>query len=165
MRYYSAYIENIENNIDYENIEKMTYGSSPIGSSAFGSAGSEAPLTCPVSLKYSGDPVTLKSTPKDGIGPYQVVFKKNGITIDPSRLSLTIGGPTGESNPIIDAPEDIQITRVYTLDDADIASALTGTIDFSVYISDSCPTVPQTCDAACTINIGCLAPVCNFVVT
>ncbi len=120
---------------------------------------------CPTSLRYSGDYITLKATPRDGIGPYYVVFKKDGLNIPTSRLSLTSGGATGVSNPITNAPEDVQITRVYHLDDLDISSALSGTIDFSVYIEDSCPTGPMSCSETCTINIGCVAPVCNFTVT
>jgi hypothetical protein len=91
-------------------------------------------------------------------GPYYVVFSKDGVIIDPSRLG-------GLDNPIFLAPENTLITRVYTLDDFDIASALYGTIDFEVYMEDSCPTTPQTCTQICTINIGCIAPVCNFLVT
>ena len=113
---------------------------------------------CPTSPRYSGDTITLKSTPRDGIGPYYVVFRKDGDDIDPLRLE-------GLDNPIINATENIQITRVYTLDDLDISSASLGTIDFSVYIEDSCPTGPMSCSETCTINIGCVAPVCNFTVT
>lgn len=145
-----------QENDDIENIQNM-YGESSYGSSAYGSSAFLAP-TCPSGLKYSGDTITLKATPKDGIGPYNVTFRKDGSTIDPSRLASL-------SNPILGATENVEITRVYTLNDADIAGALTGTIDFSVFISDSCPTVPQTCSESCTISIGCLAPVCNFVVT
>lgn len=152
----NMYIEDI-NNTNAENIEKMTYGSTPYGSSSFG--GTAALVTCPVETKYEGDTITLKATPKDGTGPYYVVFRKNGIDIDPSRL--------GGSNPISPAPEDIEITRVYTLDNEDIRTAFTGTIDFSVFIQDSCPVPlgPKTCSDVCTITIGCMAPVCNFTVT
>ncbi len=114
-------------------------------------------IVCPISPKYEGNTVTLNATPKDGIGPYYVEFRKNGVIIDPSRL--------GGSNPILSAPENIQITRVYTLDDEDIRTASLGTIDFSVYIEDSCPTGFKTCTDACTISIGCISPVCNFQVT
>ena len=144
----------------------MTYGAPTYGSGGLGSlpeAGIQIAANCPISPKYSGDIITLKATPKDGIGPYYVVFRKNGSTIDPLRVVDELGNPT--TNPISSAPENIQITRVYTLDDVDISSALTGTIDFSVFISDSCPTGAQTCTDTCTINIGCLAPVCNFTVT
>lgn len=143
-------------NDDIDSIQKM-YGESSYGSSAFGVSATLAP-TCPTGLKYSGDTVTLKSTPKDGIGPYNITFRKDGVTIDPSRLGSL-------SNPILSSPEDVQVTRVYTLNDADIAGALTGTITFSVYMTDSCPTTPKTCEESCVISIGCLAPVCNFVVT
>lgn len=142
---------------DIDNVRYTGYGSESFGSAEYG--GQAVSLAnCPVSPKYSGDTITLKATPKDGIGPYYVVFRKDGSNIDPSRLG-------GISNPILNAPENVEITRVYTLDDADIASASLGTIDFSVYIEDSCPTGPMTCSETCTINIGCVAPVCNFVVT
>ncbi len=88
--------------------------------------------TCP-GTKYSGDTITLRATPRDGIGPYYVAFKKDGIIIDPSRLGA-------QPNPISDAPENIEITRTYTLNDEDVRNALTGTIGFSVFIRDSCPT-------------------------
>ncbi len=87
---------------------------------------------CP-GTKYSGDTITLKATPRDGIGPYYVAFKKNGIIIDPSRLG-------GQSNPITNATENLEITRTYTLNDEDVRNALTGTIGFSVFIRGSCPT-------------------------
>jgi len=121
----------------------------------------EPPTGCPGALKYSGNTVTLKATPRNGIGPYYVEFRKNDVFIDPSRL----GGTNPGTSKIYDAPEDVQITRVYTLDDADIASATGGAIDFSVFISDKCPTGAQSCESICTINIGCVAPVCNFTVT
>lgn len=136
----------------------MTFGTTPYGSSAFGAGVNPGVGICPTTPKFSGDTITLKATPKDGIGPYYVEFKKNNITISSSRLG-------GLSNPIINVPENIQITRVYTLDDADIAGALTGTIQFSVYISDLCPTGPLICEEYCIITIGCMAPVCNFTVT
>ena len=112
--------------------------------------------SCP-GIKYSGNTITLQATPADGIGPYIVTFKKNGVTIGSSRLG-------GSSNPISNATEGIQITRVYTLDDLDVSSATGGTIDFSVLISDSCPTEAKSCESTCTVNLGCIAPVCNFTV-
>lgn len=118
----------------------------------------EPPTGCVGTVKYEGNTVTLKATPRNGTGPYDVEFRKNGAAIASSRLA-------GLLNPIIDAPEDIEITRVYTLDNEDIRTASVSTIDFSVYISDSCPTGAKTCESICTVNIGCLAPVCNFTVT
>ena len=135
----------------------MTYGSIPYGSAPYGSTVAELVPTCPIALKYSGYTVTLKATPKDGIGPYHVEFLKNGVLIDSSRLD----GP----NPIDPAAEDEQITRVYILDDADIAGASEGKITFSVFISDSCPTGLNICTESCDVHIGCITPVCNFVVT
>ena len=117
----------------------------------------QAPVSCPAT-KYSGETVTLQATPSDGIGPYTVTFKKDTVTINPSRLG-------GLDNPTLSAPEDVQITRVYTLNDLDISSALTGEITFSVEISDSCPLGAMTCSSDCVIAVGCYAPVCNFTVT
>lgn len=145
----------VNDNINIEDIQYMEYGSDAFGASEFGSQGL---TTCPTSPRYSGDDITLSATPRDGTGPYYVVFRKNEVNINPSRLG-------GSDNPIINAPEDVEITRVYTLNDLDISSASGGTIDFSVYIEDSCPTGPMSCTETCTITIGCIAPVCNFTVT
>lgn len=152
-------IENLDNsNVDDNSIPTIE-SLIPCGTVDVESApgAPEAPGGCP-SIKYSGDTVTLQATPANAIGPYIVTFKKDGITIITSRLG-------GLSNPITSAPEDVQITRVYTLNDLDISSALTGEIEFSVEISDSCPIIPQTCTSTCTITVGCYAPVCNFTVT
>ena len=146
----------MNNNIG-KNIHNIGYGSAAFGSYEYGSYETSL-ASCPSTPKYSGDTVTLQATPNDGTGPYYVVFKKGGTNIDPSRLE-------GLDNPILDATEGVLITRIYTLNDLDISSALTGTIIFSVYIEDSCPTGPLSCTDACTISIGCLAPVCNFTVT
>ena len=140
-----------------QNIKHVGYGSGPLGSYGFGGE-SKSSAMCPTVPKYSGDTVTLEVTPRDGIGPYYVEFRINGDTIDPLRL-------TGGTNPITGALENISIIRTYTLNDLDISSALTGTIEFSVYMYDSCPITPMTCTESCTIDIGCIAPVCNFTVT
>lgn len=115
-------------------------------------------LACPSTPKCSGDPITLQATPKDGIGPYIVTFKKDDNTIDPSRFE-------DQSNPINNTSENETITRVYTLNDVDIANATGGTITFSVLISDSCPTGAQTCEEFCIINVGCRTPICNFIIS
>ena len=116
-----------------------------------------SPVPCPSLPRYKDNTVTLQATPRDGIGPYYVEFIKDGIMINPSRLDGT--------NPITSAPEDTTITRHYILDNDDILSAVSGTMDFEVFMSDSCPTEAKTCDQICTINIGCLSPVCNFTIT
>jgi len=139
-------------------IKSMTYGSVPYGSAPTGGTVAELAPTCPTVPKFSGDDVTLQATPRDGIGPYYVEFRKDDVAIDPSRLG-------GLDNPILSAPEDIQITRVYTLNDADIAGAVGGFIKFTVFISDSCPTGGLICTEDCFVSIGCVAPVCNFIVT
>lgn len=150
------YDRNYIDDIGIDDIQSV-YGESAFGTGAFGVNVAQIP-TCPTGLKYSGDTVTLKATPKDGVGPYYVVFRKDGTNIDPARLG-------GLYNPILNAPENIEITRIYTLSDIDISGTLSGLIDFSVFISDSCPTSSNTCESHCIINIGCIAPVCNFTVT
>ena len=105
--------------------------------------------TCTTATKYSGDFVTLKATPKAGIGPYNVTFRKNSVDIPGAYY-------TGQ-------PENVQITYNYQLTDEDIRNALTGTIDLSVFISDSCPTGAKTCENTCTVTIGCVSPTCHFV--
>lgn len=113
--------------------------------------GEQAPLTCPTSPKYEGDTVHLSATPRDGTGPYYVEFRKNNSPI------------ASYSN----SSENIEVIYDYILTNEDIRTALTGTIDFSVYMEDSCPLPlgPKTCTQLCTITIGCLTPVCNFIVT
>lgn len=112
-------------------------------------------LICPTTLKYSGDTITLEATPTGGIGPYYVEFNKDGDQ-DPEI--------SGGTNPIYNVPENTTITRTYTLTDENVRNALTGTMTFSVFISDSCPTTAQTCTQECIVNLGCIPPVCNFTV-
>lgn len=140
-----------------ENIKRAGYGSESFGSSGFGGQ-SISLATCPTVPKYSGDTLTLQATPRDGIGPYHVEFRMNGPAIPGND-------PLGNPYTIPSAIENVTIIRTYILSDADIAGALTGTINFSIYIEDSCPTTHQTCTESCIINIGCIAPVCNFTVT
>ena len=83
-----------------QNIKHVGYGSGSIGSYAFGGE-SKSSATCPTVPKYSGDTITLESTPRDGTGPYYVEFRINGDIIDASRL--------GEDNPITSASEDTPI--------------------------------------------------------
>ena len=140
-----------------EKIKCMGYGSASFGSYGFGRE-SISLATCPTVTKYSGDTLILQATPKDGIGPYYVEFMIDGIVIPGND-------PLGRPYTIPSAIENETIIRTYTLRDPDIAGALTGTINFSVYIQDSCPTGYMTCTESCIINIGCMAPVCNFTVT
>ena len=122
---------------------------------------------CPTTSKHSGDTITLKLTPTGGVGPYTVEFRKDDILIDPSLLLDELGVPS-VSNPLTDVLEDTLITRIYTLTDADIASATTGTIKFSINATDSCPSGiggPSSCEHICDITIECISPVCNFAVS
>ncbi len=107
---------------------------------------------CPISPKYEGDNVHLSANPRSGIGPYYVEFRK------------TIEGSTTVLNSYTSSPENTEITYDYILTNEDIRTAYSGTINFSVYMEDSCPTTPQTCSDSCAITIGCYAPVCNFTV-
>lgn len=45
--------------------------------------------TCP-GTKYSGDSIVLKATPRDGIGPYYIAFKKDGIIVHTRDKILNI---------------------------------------------------------------------------
>ncbi len=57
--------------------------------------------TCP-GTKYSGDTITLRATPRDGIGPYHVEFRMNEIAIsgnDPLGYPYTIPSAI-ENNPL-----------------------------------------------------------------
>jgi hypothetical protein len=139
------------------NIKHAGYGSGPLGSYGFGGE-SESSAVCPTTPKYSGDTVTLEATPRDGIGPYYIEFRMKG-------LALPGNDPLGRPYTISSVVENTTVIRTYELDDLDISSALTGTIEFSVYMYDSCPITPMTCTESCTIDIGCVAPVCNFTVT
>ena len=120
--------------------------------------------TCPGSPKYSGDPVQLRATPNGGIGPYLVEFYKDEVPISFSRLTIPLGGIT--DNPTTKSIiENTEVGGTYILDDIDVANAVGGLMNFSVYIEDSCPTGPMNCASTCTISVGCVAPVCNFLVT
>ena len=119
--------------------------------------------SCISTPKYSGDPVILRATPRDGIGPYLVEFYKDEVPVPIGRLTSPLVITTNPTTKSI--VENTLVGGTYILDDIDVANAVGGRINFSVYIEDSCPTGPMNCGSTCTINIGCVAPVCNFVVT
>ena len=123
----------------------------------------QAPAGCPAVLKYSGNPIQLRATPRDGIGPYLVEFYKDEVLIPFGRLTSPVGITTNPTTKSI--VENTDVGGTYILHDIDVANAIGGRINFSVYIEDSCPTGPMNCGSTCTIDIGCIAPVCNFVVT
>ena len=145
---------------DTEYIKHIGYGSGTFGGPAFG--GQALSPSCPIAPKYSGDSVTLQATPNGGTGPYSIVFKKGTDPILFSRLTSPIGITSNPTTKTI--VEDTIVGGAYILDDEDVRTS-DGTISFSVHIEDSCPTGAQTCTEECIINIGCLAPLCNFTVT
>ena len=130
--------------------------------------------TCPSTPKFSGDTVTLKATPIQGVAPYTVEFRmsppqsmindETGVTevIPPSRL----GGP----NPTNNVTEGTAITRAYILDGVDLEGATTKTpgegpsIIFAAEMIDSCAP-SQSCIKYCKVFVGCTSPVCDFTVT
>lgn len=139
-----------------------------------GSIGLQAIEICPVSKKYSGDDVTLKATPIQGVSPYTVEFR-----ISPSQSM--IGDETGAtdtvpsvrlggfSNPTYNVTEGTEITRIYTLDNIDLEGATTKSGDtgpsiiFAVEMIDSC-SPHQSCIKYCKVFVGCTAPLCDFIV-
>lgn len=156
----------------------MTYGSPTYGSGTYGSlpeSGIQAAANCPIATKYSGDTVTLKATPIQGVAPYTVEFRmsppqsmigdETGATdvISPLRLG-------GLSNPTNNVTEGTEITRIYTLDDADLEGATSKipgegpSIIFATEMIDSC-TPSQSCIKYCKVLVGCTLPVCDFTVT
>jgi hypothetical protein len=158
-------INSMNSTINYSTINSMnstidsTINSMDISNPSFDSdlSGWTIALGCPVATKYKGDTLTLQATPRDGTYPYNVEFRKNGIAIpgnDPSGNPYTITG----------ALEDVTLTRTYVITNDDVRLS-SGSIDFSVYISDSCPTGSLSCSEICTVTLGCLTPVCNFTVT
>lgn len=135
---------------------------------------------CPTSLKYSGYILTLNATPVQGVAPYTVEFRRTNPesmanVIDISNInSETYIIPTdrlgGLSNPMLDATEGTVITRLYTINIADINDATSkipgesASIIFAAHTIDSC-TPSQYCVKYCKVFVTCPAPVCDFVVT
>ena len=154
----------VEQYIPESRIEYMTVSPCPTVTIEAAVPGApQAPGGCPSGPKYSGGSVILRATPRDGIGPYLVEFYKDEVPIPFGRLTSPLvitDNPTTKS-----IVENTLVGGTYILDDIDVANAVGGRINFSVYIEDSCPTGSMNCGSTCTINIGCVAPVCNFVVT
>lgn len=122
---------------------------------------------CPLTSKHAGDPVNFQLAPTGGTGPYTIEFRKNGILIDPSLLLDEFGIPS-ISNPLTNVPPGTSITRVYTLTDADIVSAIGGICQFSTHVIDSCPPLlggPKSDEKICNITVVCSIPICDFDVT
>ena len=152
----------------------MTYGTIPYGSSAFGAGTNPGEGICPTTIKISGDVLTLKSTPIQGVAPYIIQFRMSppqSMIGDASGATYVIPDtriPGG--NNISGVSEGTTITRIYTLDSNDLEGATTKVGDtgpsiiFAAEIIDSC-TPSQSCIKYCKIFVGCTAPVCDFTVT
>lgn len=129
---------------------------------------------CTTTTKYSGDTVTMNATPIQGVAPYTIQFRKSPVqsmindwtgateVISDSRI------PGG--NNISGVSEGTTITRIYTLDNADLEGATTKSGDtgpsiiFATEIIDSC-SPHQSCIKYCKVFVGCTTPVCDFTVT
>lgn len=137
----------------FDEISNTQTSRQPLGVPRYELAGYAITPTCPTTRKYSGDTISMQATPRDGVGPYSVTFRKDNIPI------------TGCS--YINVIENTTVICNYLLTDDDARSATTGMIDFSVFITDSCPYPigPSSCEEYCIIYIGCITPSCNFIVT
>jgi hypothetical protein len=164
----SYQLDNFENSTYIENLQEPIIESLIACGSAsvqYAPGAPQSPGGCPIT-KYSGNDVTLKSTPRDGIGPYTVTFRRGVLTAAIPAGRLTGTGPDGSTgtNPVYNVTENDDVIRTFTLNDLDISTS-GGTLTFSVEVNDSCPTTPQSGTSTCIISVGCVAPVCNFVVT
>ncbi len=137
--------------------------------------------TCVTGTKSSGDTVTLSATPSGAIGPYYVRFWRKsapgayseiGSVRTVTELSststffaltdadftgavgdTTAGVPTTGSTGAITDPENTSLALAV------------GKIRVATTTYDSCPTGAQSCVEYCDINLACVAPTCNFVVS
>ncbi len=140
--------------------------------------------TCTASTKASGQTITLAAAPDGGVGPYTVRFwRKAGGT----GGTYSLVGTTKNS-----VTEATTVTESITLNDFDISSATgdttagaptvntagtisdpfggtaalaNGKIRVATTTTDLCPTGIQTCVEYCDVNLACVAPTCNFVVS
>jgi hypothetical protein len=141
-------------------------------------------VTCPApgisgaedNPKVVTNTITMVATPVQGVSPYMITFRKTpAASADGSEAGatevMTAGRLGGLANPTTKTiTEGTPITRVYTLDLDDLNGAVTKagdtmpSITFASTIEDSCTPV-QTCVNACKIFVGCVPPVCDFVVS
>lgn len=131
-------------------------------------------LACPTTIKNIGDILTLKATPIQGVAPYTIQFRKSpaqSMGNDETAATEIISDsriPGG--NNISGVPEGRTITRIYTLDGADLEGATTKSGDtgpsiiFATEIIDSC-NPPQSCIKYCKVFVACTALRCDFTVT
>ena len=130
---------------------------------------------CPADIKYSGDTVTLKATPIQGVAPYTVEFRisppQNMMDNETGATDVVSSARLEDlSNPTYNVTEGTAITRTYTLDNVDLEGATSKipgegpSIIFAAEMIDSC-SPPQSCIKYCKVLVGCTPPVCDFTVT
>ncbi len=140
--------------------------------------------TCSTATKASGQIISLAAAPDGGIGPYTVRFwRKAGGT----GGTYSLVGTTKTS-----VTEATTVTESITLNDFDVSSATGDTtagaptastsgaitdpfggaaplaaakIRVATTTTDLCPSGIQTCVEYCDVNLACVAPTCNFVVS
>jgi len=137
--------------------------------------------TCVTSTKSSGDTVTLSVAPSGAIGPYRVRFFRKSAPGGYSEIwsVQTIAEGTSSSTSFVlgdadftgavgDSTAGIPTTGATgAITDPENSSLLlsAGKIRVATTTYDSCPTGAQSCVEYCDINLACVAPTCNFVVT
>jgi hypothetical protein len=149
----------------------------------YGGIRSLAP-TCVTGTKASGEVVTLSASPSGAVGPYYVRFWRK-----PNAAGAMAYGELGSARTV---SEGSSTSTNFTLYDTDLVAAsgdttagtpttgatgaitdpygagaaiATGKIRVATTTYDSCPTGAQSCVEYCDINLACVAPTCNFVVT
>jgi hypothetical protein len=143
--------------------------------------------TCVGTTKASGSTITLASAPNGAIGPYYVRFfrmpgtsQTNASTFSELDTVRTVEELSNTSTSFTLYDTDLVAAKGNTLADIPTTNATgallttvgTGTKPLTVgYIRvfttvyDSCPTGAQSCVSSCDVQLGCIAPTCNFTVT
>ena len=140
--------------------------------------------TCTASTKASGQTINLATAPDGGVGPYTVRFwRKAGGTggtysmVGTTKTSVTEAFTVTDSIALVDADlaaatgdttAGIPITGVSGIisDPFGGTAALSAArIRVATTTTDSCPAGAQYCVEYCDVNLACVAPTCNFVVT
>ncbi len=149
-------------------------------SAGFGDIYGMAP-TCVTATKSSGDAVTLAATPSGAIGPYHVrFFRKSApgaytelgsvrtiaeLSSTSTTITLVDADFTGAvGDPTAGVPTTGATGAITDAEDTSLALAV-GKIRVATTTYDSCPTGAQSCVEYCDINLACVAPTCNFVIT
>lgn len=100
--------------------------------------------TCTSTQKQATQVVALSSSPTNGQPPYTVKFYKG----NPTTGTLLYTSPPVSAGG--------SATYNYTLTGADV-----GTPQFSVVVTDSCPTGSMTCTDSCTVTV--ITSICSYI--